>query len=499
MSLCHLPSFELAIPRGSTVFIFKRRALVCSLATIAAALLPTQARAQSLLASPPAPTVVAQGEVTADDVYVRSGPSLNHYTVSKLKAGDRVQIITENPEWLEILPPEGTFSLISGDYVDSADGQSGVVNGQNVRVRAGSLLNDNKYTVQTMVSKGAAVTILGKNPDGFYKIKPPTGATLWISRQFVEVVPDGMAKLERETTKPLDATGETATPTTAAPSTDAAMKTTTVTEKIGSSESSFSASKSASRNTSDDKMTKGVVSVSVGALDVKSSAFDGIEMTDQRRELDAIDAATREQMAKPLLERRLQPILARYEKIAAQNEDEMARRYAQRRVVQVTEMMALVDSVRKMRLVNEDAESTRRGFIEARSKIAEPIPALPAGLDAQGELRESAIYPASRVPRRLRLVDPEGPDGRTIGYVEIPSDFHQPLELYLNRYVGIRAAARTWQEGGNDPIPVYVVGELVPLDPVKQAEEREATESANPGDRTLEPVRSVPSGDGEKD
>ena len=69
----------------------------------------------------PGRPVIGQGEVTTNDLYVRSGPSLNHYTIAKLNAGDRVNIVGESGDWVEILPPPGTFSLISADYVDSAD------------------------------------------------------------------------------------------------------------------------------------------------------------------------------------------------------------------------------------------------------------------------------------------------------------------------------------------------------------------------------------------
>ena len=97
--------------------------------------------------------VIAEGEVNNDNVYVRSGDSLNHYTICKLNAGRRVKIVAERGDWYEILPPEDAFSLISGDYVDSADGKHGVVNGNNVRVRTGSSLNDNKYTESADASK----------------------------------------------------------------------------------------------------------------------------------------------------------------------------------------------------------------------------------------------------------------------------------------------------------------------------------------------------------
>ncbi|MDO8630297.1 MAG: hypothetical protein Q7R41_07375, partial [Phycisphaerales bacterium] len=154
-------------------------------------------------------TVIGEAEITANDVYVRSGDSLNHYTICKLKAGDRVTVVGERGEWYEILPPEGTFSLLSGDYVDTTDNQKGVVNGNNVRVRAGSLLNENKYTVQALLSKGVEVTILGRNPDGFLRIKPPQGATVWVSRAFAQLRSDSRPTSAQsgDTATPSDATG----------------------------------------------------------------------------------------------------------------------------------------------------------------------------------------------------------------------------------------------------------------------------------------------------
>src|ERR1043166_9460223 len=81
----------------------------------------------------PAPRqVIGEAEINTNDVYVRSGDSLNHYTIIKLKAGDHVTVVGERGDWYEILPPEGAFSLVSGDYVDSKEENKGVINGANV-------------------------------------------------------------------------------------------------------------------------------------------------------------------------------------------------------------------------------------------------------------------------------------------------------------------------------------------------------------------------------
>jgi hypothetical protein len=87
----------------------------------------------------------------------------------------------------------------------------------------------------------------------------------------------------------------------------------------------------------------------------------------------------------------------------------------------------------------------------------------PSGLDAQGELRVSALYPPGSIPRRYRLVDASGPTDRTIAYIEFPDVADVDPDQYIGRHVGVRAAEKRWQRGGVDPIPVYVVKELVAL------------------------------------
>ena len=185
----------------------------------------------------------------------------------------------------------------------------------------------------------------------------------------------------------------------------------------------------------------------------------------QREELKRIDEATRDEWAKPMFERRLQPLIDRYQALASQTADEFARRYAQKRVEQLTDSIALSETVRRMRKVGERAESQRREFLEARAQIPEPIHPVPSGLDAQGELRVSALYPPGSIPRRYRLVDRSPLGDRTLGYVEFPADSDIDVDQYLGRHVGVRAAQQRWQKGGVDPVPIYVARELVLLSP----------------------------------
>ncbi len=370
------------------------------------------------------------GEVVADDVYVRSGPSLNHYTIAKLSAGERVQIVGEKDDWYAITPPASTFSLISGDYVDTADSKRGVVNGKNVRVRAGSLLNSSKYTVQVQLSKGDEVTVLGRNPDGFLRITPPDGATLWVSKKFIEPVTSGQDS-----------------------STPVVGSTPVQEEAINSQKNSTgeTADSDEKVKTSDD--------------DGRSSPFGYMEPTPHRRSLEALEAPLKTELEKPLLSRNFGSLIGKYKTIASQDEDQFSKKYAAGRLRQIEEMTSLAGTVRSLRTMNEKTDEKRRQFLVQRGSIHSVDPPAPLGLDIQGELRESALYPATVRPRRLRLVDTSGMTARTIGYVEIPARSEINVSDFIGRYVGVRASSKRLQSGSVNSVPIYVASELVALNP----------------------------------
>jgi uncharacterized protein YgiM (DUF1202 family) len=380
---------------------------------------------RNALAQTDAPTApgLGVGTVTANDVYVRSGDSLNHYTISKLNAGDQVTVVSERGEWYEIVPPEGTFSLVSGDFVDTTDNQAGVINGDNVRVRAGSLLNENKYTVQNLLTKGTPVTILGRNPDGFVRIKPPPGATVWINRSFVTL--SGAAAA---TAQPADAT-------------DAAPKATTEGATSVPQAVQASAAKSAEK---------------------LAAPMPAAATTPLRRQVEEIDVAARTELAKPIEQRQFEPIAKRYEPIASQSDDTFAQQYAKTRLEQINHLAELTRAVDKMRAVDQEATSKRRDFLAERGLIPEPQPeTTPAGIEVRGELRISALYPPGSPTPRYRLLDPNDPNERTIGYIEIPKDATISVEPFLGKFVGVRASAQRIQAGGVDPIPIYIARELM--------------------------------------
>jgi len=132
-------------------------------------------------------------EVTGDDVYIRSGPGTNFYQCGKLSKGDRIKVLGRQFSWSRIVPPAGSFSWISMQYVkpDAADPSSGTVSGDNVRVYAGSDYVKPLYStsLQGKLSNGEKVKLLGEQLDEYYKIAPPAFAFLWVTTNFTKPAP----------------------------------------------------------------------------------------------------------------------------------------------------------------------------------------------------------------------------------------------------------------------------------------------------------------------
>jgi hypothetical protein len=415
------------------------------------ALFAVLALANAVLAQDSLPA--RQGEVTGRDVYVRSGPSANHYPVAKLQAGDRVTIVSENAEWYELSPPAGVYSLISGDFVDTADGRSGVVNGDNVRIRAASLLPEYakmRYVIQAQLSRGAEVSILDREPDGFLRILPPSGASVWVSRLYVDVVPGKVVAAEQEVARP-------ALPVTESSAAGRVTEPASVTTPSGPSGTGES---STPRSFPGD------------------SPFSGLSPTPARRALDAVEHRIREELSRSFHERDLSPLIERLEAIAATPDDEFAAQYARRRHEQLVRLQHVTESLVRLRGLGAEVDARRREFMSQRAKLhTTPLPQ-PEGFDAQGELRPSALYAARLDPPRYRLVDPAANSGRTIAYVDVPAALDLDMADFLGRVVGVRAGGKTAQQGGVSPVPIYIASELVVL---RELTTNETTPGSNGG------------------
>ncbi len=162
-------------------------------------------------------------EIIGDNVYVRSGPGTNFYDCGKLNKGDKVKVVSKQFSWARIVPPAGSFSWISIQYVDiDPDNPAvGTLNGDRVRVYAGSDDRRPLYspTLQGRLDKGDKVNLLGEQLDDYYKIAPPSFSYLWISINFTKPIKVVATTIEppiiKTTTEPNEVVTEPVSPKTA--------------------------------------------------------------------------------------------------------------------------------------------------------------------------------------------------------------------------------------------------------------------------------------------
>lgn len=129
----------------------------------------------------------AVGSINANDVFVRSGPSENDYSTTKLKKDAQVTVVGERFNWLKIVPPEGSFCLVAKAYVNkSGNGSVGIVTSP-LNVRVGSDLNNLKTKTVKTLENNARVEIIGEQ-DEYFKIKPPSDVFYYVNKQYVELV-----------------------------------------------------------------------------------------------------------------------------------------------------------------------------------------------------------------------------------------------------------------------------------------------------------------------
>jgi len=158
------------------------------------------------LSVPGAPGVGSQGNYPAEmtivqpEVEVRGGPTKQHYATSKLHQGERVIVIKqskEQPGWLAIKPPPGSFSWIKGKNVKQFDDHYGVVLGESnatVPVMPGSSIVQQTPNVESVqVPAGSQVVILDKpfNHEGevWLPIQPPPTEVRFIPAEAVSPPP----------------------------------------------------------------------------------------------------------------------------------------------------------------------------------------------------------------------------------------------------------------------------------------------------------------------
>lgn len=126
--------------------------------------------AATLQAPAQTPTYPCEAAILQPEVDVRSGPSKQFMVTSKLKQNDKVLVLRESkeqPGWLEIMPPQGSFSWINAKDVQQAGTPpQAFVNGDPshpVSIYAGSRIEDRPPDRESMkLTQGTIVALVNR-------------------------------------------------------------------------------------------------------------------------------------------------------------------------------------------------------------------------------------------------------------------------------------------------------------------------------------------------
>lgn len=141
------------------------------------------------------------GEITAANVNVRAGNTMNHRIVSVANRGDQVLIAGESGDFFKILAPKNSSCWVAVQFVDRA-GDTGTVHGANVNLRP---TPDTSHPVIGQLEAGTTVKITGQDSIGtWFKIEPPKGVYAYVSKKFVTVKGDYAAIRSEEARKESD-------------------------------------------------------------------------------------------------------------------------------------------------------------------------------------------------------------------------------------------------------------------------------------------------------
>lgn len=454
-----------------------------------------------------------EGEITGTNVYVRSGAGVNWYPTAKLNPGDRVLVLGEKFGWYQVVPPKGSFSYIDKAVVDrqAPDSKVGTVKQDKVYIRAGSEVEDRKSATQLVVDKGVKVEILGE-VEGFYKITPPRGASLFVSKTYVEPVAPRLrtglheqySSVAPAESKPEAKPGQTppAEPSAASPTSpgqapaqpgagavagDTGLTSTTQPARedeglpLETDESIESLQKKA---TAAPKPATG--KTPPGAPPIRGKDQPAVKPAPARPRYDVmlsqVENLLQAELRRPLKEQDLTPLLNRYEEIAAQKEENIPAQIAKVRLQQLRDWQGLAATKDDSASSAAELASFREKLNAERMKIASRrVEEAALKYDLEGELRRSWAF--ANQQHRYRLVDPA--KGTTIAYVDIPPTVDVNANNLIGRVVGIVASEKQFSTSAR--VPVAVAAKVVDLSPRSEPGSTPNPERAQPPENTESP------------
>lgn len=117
--------------------------------------------------------------VTGQRVNLRARADLGAEVVGQVPNGEVLVARSFQDDWVEVVPPDSVDLWVHRDFV-----RDNIVTASKLYVRAGAGIN---YSVVGSLSRGQYIAPKGEFGE-WIRIAPPTDASLWVSRGYVEVL-----------------------------------------------------------------------------------------------------------------------------------------------------------------------------------------------------------------------------------------------------------------------------------------------------------------------
>jgi hypothetical protein len=429
-------------------FSFLPRVLIAAAAFAAVpASLPAQESASE--APAPAPEVPNAkfnvfGEVTGNNVYVRSGPSDSYYPTTKLNKGARVKVVGEKFNYLKIEPPPGSFSYVGKAYVERrGDGGIGRVT-TAANVRTGSDLNSMKTTVQTKLETGTDVKILGEQEE-YYKIEPPPGAYLYVGKDFVapkEPIDQGIAATGGQDQGRPQGTETTAQKTDTAPDpsgaggalADIATGEPAETAQPGDQDPLANPTTEQAPAATETAQGQPAAPVNPERATAATRPAESQPVSAEAR-FEQLQGEFEAASQQPVVNQPIDDLLGRYQTLVQDDAlPESLKRIADARIGALKIRKQTRDEFAAVRKTQDEMDTRRKALQAERQELEEQIRATQVEFFAAvGTLRPSSLQNGPRGTTLYRLTDPE--TGRTLVYVRSKDP---QITALLNQFVGVK-------------------------------------------------------------
>ena len=395
-------------------------------ASVVAATAPA---APTVIVTPPAVTQPFVGTITADKVYVRSGPGSAYYELGQLGKGDTVRVVGSRLGWYQILPPNGTFCLIAKEFVDAdSAGATATVKSDYVNLRAGTAYYQNREpsAVLTVVRKGEKLTIVGST-DKYYKVAPTAKAYVFISPQFVAQSSDGTEYKIPDLRLPAGAVGPNVATVTS--SSNTAISTVEITPATEPSNGIKTTETTGSGVTATTEPTETHTTVVVPPTPTAyaPSAYS---------RFSELNTKTQDELRKPLAQRDLDSLVKQYKDLlTTENLPPSVKQGSEARISALDKMATLQRLQKEGTASAASLEEQRKALqqqYEAANKAIEEYERTSAYL-AEGRLQSSTA-----VAGKYALVNPA--TGRVVAYIDPASDVD--VSKLLGQYIGVRGATK---------------------------------------------------------